>query len=259
MNALIERLDKALLDMIGRPEDVKRSTSFGKQTLPWAHGLGIYAAWNFLYGIAGETPDDYETMAELLPLLAHLPPPQYFMGIAIMRFSPYREKFRTSRFMGLQPVDGYAPVFPLPQEEVEGLAYYFKCDHVAGELSAYVGPVRHAVATWMDQWRGSDHERPRLDLYLVGPSAFLVIDTRPCAVKPAHRLEGIETHMYRHCDKARSVEHLVRDLAGLAGEEEIREALATLVAARLLWRDGDLFVALALFRNREDGRRDQAA
>jgi hypothetical protein len=29
MNALIERLDKALLDMIGRPEDIKRSTSFG--------------------------------------------------------------------------------------------------------------------------------------------------------------------------------------------------------------------------------------
>jgi magnesium-protoporphyrin IX monomethyl ester (oxidative) cyclase len=250
----IESLSNRLLALL--PKGC--ATRHAIQTLRWAHELGINAGWNFLYGIAGETPEDYEAMAEVLPLLAHLPPPQNFVDIAIMRFSPYREKFRTSRSMGLHPVDGYALVFPLPREEIEGLAYYFVSDRGAGEPSRYVGPVRDVVAAWIDQWQGPDHERPRLDMYRVGPSAFLVIDTRPCAVKPAHRLEGVEAHVYNHCDKARKAEHLVRDLAGLAGEEEIREALAKLVAARLLWRDGDRFVALALFRNREEDRRDRA-
>ena len=155
----------------------------------------------------------------------------------------------------VRPAAAYAHVFPLTPEEIEGLAYYFECDYAAGDPLGYVGPVRRAVGAWVAQWAGPADERPRLDMYRTGRSAFLVIDTRPCAVQPAYRLEGVAAEVYTRCDSARSLRGLVREFAGLADEKEIREALATLVAARLMWQGGDQFLALALFRNREGDRK----
>jgi ribosomal peptide maturation radical SAM protein 1 len=224
------------------------------QTLRWAQELGMHAGWNLLYGIAGELPEDYEAMAVLLPLLAHLPPPLGCVRVAIKRFSPYylnSFKFGLSR---VRPAPAYTHIFPLTPEEIEGLAYYFVADYTAADPLGYVAPVRHEVGTWIEQWSGPADERPLLDLWRVGPSAFLVIDTRPCALRPAHRLEGLTADVYTRCDSARSVRGLVRDFTGLSDEKGIREALATLVAARLMWQDGDRFLALALFRNREDDR-----
>jgi ribosomal peptide maturation radical SAM protein 1 len=224
------------------------------QTLRWATELGTNAAWNLLYGIAGEMAEDYEAMAGLLPLLAHLPPPLGFVRIAIKRFSPYYQAPQKFGLERVKPEPAYSYIFPLAPEEIEGLSYYFDCDYSSGDPLSYVGPVRHAVAAWLDQWSGPAHEHPRLDLYRVRGSACLAIDTRPCAVKPVHRLEGLEAEIYVRCDTARSVRALVRDFDGLTGEADIREALAKLVDARLMWQNGDRFIALALFRNREEDR-----
>ena len=251
----IESLSDRLLELL--PKGC--TTRHAIQTLRWAHELGMSASWNLLYGIAGELPEDYEAMAALLPLLAHLPPPLGCVRVAIKRFSPYHQQPRRFGLSRLRPTAVYTHVFPLTPEEIEGLSYYFDCDYTAGNPLGYMGPVRHAVGAWIAQWSGAAHERPQLDMYRVGRSALLVTDTRPCAVQQAHRLEGVGAEVYARCDRARSVCSLVQELAGLAGEEDIREALAALVADRLMWQGGDRFLALAVFRNREDDRKGWSA
>ncbi len=42
--------------------------------MKWAHYYGIKVAWNLLTGFPGETLEDYERQARLMPLLVHLPP-----------------------------------------------------------------------------------------------------------------------------------------------------------------------------------------
>ena len=57
--------------------------------MKWAHYYGIKVAWNLLTGFPGETLEDYEAQAELIPKLVHLPPPTGGGSIWMERFSPY--------------------------------------------------------------------------------------------------------------------------------------------------------------------------
>jgi len=185
-------------------------------------------------------------------------PPRHCMQTMIMRFSRYYKDPHKFGLLNVRPWPGYRYLSPLSPEELRGLAYYFECDYADGAPQGYVGPVSHAVAAWKEQWSDPEDKRPRLDLYRAGRSAFLVIDTRLCAVKQAHRLEGIEAQVYLRCDSARSVKDLACEFDGLVREEEIREMLAKLISAGLMWQDGERFLSLALFHNRDGCRKDRS-
>ena len=243
----IETLSNRLLKLLPKGCSAQQ----GIQALRWSQELGIRPGWNILYGICGENPEDYTAMAALLPLLAHLQPPSRCILLAIMRFSSYFQNAEKFGLRRLRPEAAYAHIFPLTQEEIDGLAYYFQCDYPGGDPVGYSLPVRHKVGMWQPLWERPRHERPRLDLYRAKGSALLVIDTRPCAVQAAHRLEGLAADLITRCDIARSIPSLAKELAGRAGEDVIRETLRALVDAKLVWQDGDRFLSLALFHNRE--------
>ena len=190
-------------------------------------------------------------MAELLSLFAHLQRPTGCFPVSIMRFSSYFQNAEKLGLRRLRPGLAYAHIFPLPREEIEGLAYYFQCDYPDGDPVEYSRPVRQAVEIWQTLWERSRDEQPRLDLYRAKGSSLLVVDTRPCAVQPAHRLEGLAADLVTRCDIARNIPGLVKELAGRAGEDAIRETLRALVDARLVWRDEGKYVSLPVFRNRE--------
>jgi hypothetical protein len=59
------------------------------QVLKWCKELGITPYWNFLWGFPDEPMHEYSRMAEIIPFLSHLPPPQSFGKILLDRFSPY--------------------------------------------------------------------------------------------------------------------------------------------------------------------------
>ena len=243
----IETLSNRLLRLLPKGCTAQQ----GIQAVRWSLELGIVPVWNFLYGIPGEQPGDYPAMAALIPLLAHLTPPSCCYQVMIMRFSRYYEDPGKVGLLRLRPGSAYPCILPLAPEEIEGLAYYFDCEYTAGDPLGYVDPVRHALVAWMAQWSGPANDRPRLDLYRVGKSAFLVTDTRPCAVQAVHRLEGLTAEVLMCCDMARSIPSLAKELAGQADERTISQTLQTLVDDRLVWQDGGRFLSLALFRNRE--------
>jgi hypothetical protein len=185
-------------------------------------------------------------------LLAHLQPPSGCFPLVIMRFSSYFQNAEKFGLRRLRPAPAYAHIFPLTQEEIDGLAFYLQCDYPDdGDPVEYSLPVRHAVGMWRALWERPRDDRPRLDLYRISGSSLLVIDTRPCAVQAAHRLEGLAADLITSCDMARSIPSLAKELAGQADERTVSQTLQTLVDARLVWQDGDRFLSLALFRNRE--------
>ena len=42
------------------------------QTLKWCVEIGLRPSWNYLWGFAGESRDDFERLAAMVPLLTHL-------------------------------------------------------------------------------------------------------------------------------------------------------------------------------------------
>ena len=99
------------------------------QLLRWCEELGIDCAWNILAGFPGEPPEEYERMAELVPLLEHLDAPMSTARLRLDRFSPFHARAEAYGFRRVRPSHAYFHVFPLGRRELDRLAYFFDYDY----------------------------------------------------------------------------------------------------------------------------------
>jgi magnesium-protoporphyrin IX monomethyl ester (oxidative) cyclase len=197
-------------------------------------------------------------MAKLLPLLSHLAPPMSCARLRLDRFSPFHARAEEYGFRRMRPAHAYFYVFPLGRREMSRLAYFFDFDYDdARTPEEYLAPVQRAVQAWWEARMGAG-EPPRLDAERDG-ERLVVTDTRPVALAERHELDGVRASVYELCDVAKTPEALLR-LPALAGREpEVRAALESLVAARLMTADGGRHLSLAVFRNRSAPRRARQA
>ena len=219
------------------------------QLMRWCDELGIECAWNLLAGFPSEPASEYERMAELIPLLAHLDPPMSCARLRLDRFSPFHARAEEYGFRRIRPSHAYFYVFPLGRREMSRLAYFFDFDYDDDRRPEdYVEPVQRAVQAWW-QARVAGDDRPRLDARFV-EDRVVVRDTRSVATAEHHELEGICAKVYELCDTARTYEGLLRrpELAGR--ERAVRSALGELVDRRLTTVDEGRYLSLAVFRNR---------
>lgn len=216
------------------------------QLLRWSAELGIRVSWNLLYGFPGESAESYSRMAAAVPLLSHLEPPIWAGAVRLDRFSPYFTAPDAYGITGLRPVPAYEHVFPLPQEDLHEIAYFF--DHDAGFVTApeYTHDLLHAAEAWLNGWQPG---AAALDLFLLGDLA-VINDTRPCAVAPTHHLGPLATSIYLLCDGARTAAGVVRDLPDGTSLEDVQAMLTDLVDRKLMLADGGRYLSLALFRSR---------
>jgi ribosomal peptide maturation radical SAM protein 1 len=218
--------------------------------LRWCEELGIFPLWNFLYGFPGEPPAEYEVMARLVPTISHLQPPTGCGPIRLDRFSPMFMHPEAFGLVGVRPHCAYYYVFPLGRQDLARLAYYFEFDYADGrDPKSYAGRVEREVERWVGLSRQPPERRPVLDLHRA-EDRLIVRDTRPCAVAPEHRLEGLAAELYLLCDDARGLPGLLRELAGRADEAEARAALGGLVAAGLMAEMEGQYLSLAVVRDR---------
>ena len=188
------------------------------QFLKWARELGIFVGWNFLWGSSQEKDQWYFEMAEWLPEIFHLQPPG-FGRIQYHRFSPYHQ--RAQEFgLELEPYWTYSQVYPLPQELLVDLAYFFedkKRDSMAEALKKRPGlrKVQGLIVRWNSWWNQlgfgdspSDRQLPTLSMTDDGKT-IKILDTRPVAVKLLHLLKGLNCWIYRLCDRSRSYKSLL--------------------------------------------------
>jgi ribosomal peptide maturation radical SAM protein 1 len=218
------------------------------QLLRWCEELGIECAWNILAGFPGESPEEYEWMAETIPFLEHLRPPCSCCAIRLDRFSPLYDRPTESGIHKMRPARAYYYVYPLTRRELGRLAYFFDFDYSDDRVvEQYLDPVSHAVGRWVTAWRGPD--APRLDAVIDGDTV-VVTDTRAVARTERHVLTGLPAQILLVCDQRSSWTSLSAALDLGGREAEAEEALDSLVANGLVARRGHRYLTLPVFRDR---------
>jgi ribosomal peptide maturation radical SAM protein 1 len=221
------------------------------QLLRWCEEIGIDCVWNVLAGFPGEEGSEYVKMADLVPLLTHLNPPCSCTPVRLDRFSPFHFRAESFGFKKMRPARAYFFVFPLGRRELNRLAYFFDFDYGDGrDPNLYLRPLVRVVQNWCGS-RFNAEKRTKLDAHFEG-AEILVTDTREIACAPQYRLTGLRARLFALCDVGTTIPALLRQLE-LAGRElEVRSALESLVADRLVVHDDGHYLTLAVFRNRSD-------
>jgi ribosomal peptide maturation radical SAM protein 1 len=216
------------------------------QLLRWCDELDIFPSWNVLYGFPGEPVEDYERMAELIPLLTHLPPPGFCVRVRMDRFSPLYKQSAEFGLENVRPMEAYSYVFPLPESAIRNIAYFFEFDYRDGRRPA---EYARALVERIEEWAAlASAKPPRLDAYPVG-GLLTIVDTRPCATKRQHFFTGLAAQVYRECDAAAKAPSLARRLA--VPEDDVRKAIERFLKEKLMVEMDGQFLSLAIFRNRE--------
>jgi ribosomal peptide maturation radical SAM protein 1 len=208
--------------------------------LKWCRAADIRPIWNALYGFPNEPRHEYARLAELVPLLTHLTPPEYAGPIRLDRFSPYFENPGGFDIRGIEPFPAYREIYDLPAAALRNLAYFFTFERA--DL-AYVEPFAAAIAAWREE-----HERAEL-ITLDDGRNLLVCDYRTVAPSPVTVLEGRERAVLLACDDIRSAAQ-VRDALASAGDEagpgEIARVLTSLIERRLVIAEDDRYLSIAV-------------
>jgi hypothetical protein len=91
-------------------------------------------------------------------------------------------------------------------------------------------------------------EYPRLDATIVDQDDILITDTRPCAPMRSSLLSGVAAQVLLRCDTSQTVAGLARQMK--TNEAEIRVALDSLRASKLVVEMEDHYTSLPVLRNR---------
>jgi len=234
----IEGLHDGILDLMAKGN----SAVINVQLLRYAREAGISTMWMLLVGFPGEDPRWHAEVAEWLPLIYHLQPPNSVVHIRFDRFSVYHQ--RPADFnLQLTPYPNYRVIYPHAPELLKDLAYFFIDGNVPPSPDASPGAI--ALGNAVGEWK---------NIHLTGlrpvfcstdhGDSISFLDTRPCAPVRRSTITGLEAEAYRLLDAALAPAELATRLA--RDEREVAEALSSLVAKKLVLALGDKYLALAL-------------
>ena len=227
------------------------------QTMKWAREMGMRLSWNILSGFPGEEDEWYAEMAEWVPNIVHLQPPQGVLKFRYDRFSAYQ--LRAEEFgVHLQPNRRYAFCYPLSPDDLRDVAYFFEDPRdlpptpaageddielrrqslVAAGVSSYQeyyrllmasatrrgargqeGEGRRRLADYVEEWLRIfwREVRPILSMTDHG-DRISFFDTRPVASSRRHEVSGLARRVYLACDQAQSKTGLLSALKSDDGE-----------------------------------------
>ena len=215
------------------------------QLLEWCREMGMRAAWNWLWGVPGENPLEYERMRQWIPLLHHLQPPDWFVRIRLDRFSPLFDFQKVFGICNVRASLPYRLIYPLDESTLNDLAYHFDYDYEDGrEPDEYAAGLAYEILRWRDLWRA--RRRPPILSMLDMRLCVVIYDTRPCATRNVIVLVGIEADIYRHLVDIRTHDQLIQHFTRLGFQTtEIQKAISNLIEKKLVLVDSDRCLALA--------------
>ena len=209
----IESLHSAVLTLMDKGVQAWQNV----QLLKACRELGVRLSWNFLWGFPGEEDEWYAETAALLPALEHLQPPSGVTRVRYDRFSPYHQ--RPADFgLTLRPVPAMAHVYPLPEEDLTDLTYFFAAEGRADVFTGTGGgllegrPGIQAVQALVSPWRLSfwGENPPVLEVEDDGETLH-VRDTRACAKEKSFLLTGLDRTVYLACEEAPSEDRVTEE------------------------------------------------
>lgn len=234
----IESLSDHAIKIMGKPTTPVRSIA----TLKWCASLGVEVAWNYLYGVPGERPEEVDQLQQMIPQLSHLPPPVGMSSIDVTRFSNY---FEDPDKYGLAPLlvrELQRGIYPFPEESIRRLSYFFDSEYFREwRRSEAWRKMTRVIMSWHQaRWRSHLLYSRRRD------GGAVVIDTRPARKRLVHRLTAVEAAVCEACDQPRTVEAVREQLGARWGEEEVAAALEGLAQEGLLLQHGERVLNLAV-------------
>lgn len=215
------------------------------QVLKWCKEFGVTPLWNLIWGFPGEPPGEYQRMARLAPLLAHLPPPVSFNGLRLDRFSPNFTESARFGFDDVAPMRAYEHVYNVSSAALANLAYFFRFRYSDGrDPAAYVEPLVAALRRWQRRAASAD-------LFSVDTGEHLILcDLRPSAAEPLMILDTIDREIHRACDAIVDRAHVTRAvesaLVQAVDDGRIDARLDALVARGVVIEDNGRFLSLSV-------------
>lgn len=217
------------------------------QLLKWCKEYDIAADWNLLYGFPGETAADYRAMLELLPSVRFLGPPSACGPLRLDRFSPYFDRPEAFGITDVRALQSYRYLYPFDEDVLRRIAYYFDFSYDSGRRAdSCAQEVLRYVRGWQAEKASGQLTAGRL------PDGRLRLDdSRHDATAPWFVLDGLEQSAYEYCDRAHALpaieSHLRRAFPERSfGRAELRVFLDSAVANRLMVRDEQRYLSLAL-------------
>ncbi|MBL7161164.1 MAG: RiPP maturation radical SAM C-methyltransferase [Anaerolineales bacterium] len=238
----IESLDTEILQLMRKG----CITTQNVQLLKWAREFGIQVNWLLLSGFPGEPPDAYRRMAEMLPALVHLQPPETWglSRLRLDRFSPYFQTPEAYGMVNVRPSLAHRFVYPFPEESLARMAYHFDFDYVDDrQPEVYTSMLREALR----QWRAQADSGSLLSLR--SDERLTLCDTRPGAHQREIVLVGLAKAIYEYCDEGRTLQAILHHLKQI-GEpyetEDVQTILDSIVEARVMLYTDDRYLSLAI-------------
>jgi ribosomal peptide maturation radical SAM protein 1 len=232
----IETLETGILKLMNKGCTALQNVQILKLSLE----VGLYVVWNFLYGFPGESPDQYDAIARILPQLSHLQPPAGAGRVRADRFSPYfkePERFGAS----LTPAAAYSHIYRVDAAELPELAYHFDMHaERSAELEESCERVILLVKAWQRDAGGSSLTARDLG------EVLLIEDRRGSLPKADHRLDGAAADLLRYCWKIRSRREIRDHLSSRYPPEAIDAAFAQLREAMLIAEETNNCLSLPL-------------
>jgi ribosomal peptide maturation radical SAM protein 1 len=208
--------------------------------LRWARYYGIDVGWNVLWGIPGETAEDYAQQAALVPQLTHLQPPITEGRIWLERFSPMFTELPDDRFRFKAPERSYRYVYPSGIDLAKA-AYFFDYELKDALPDETYDDLRRAIAQWREAWRDT---QPVLK-YWFAPGLLQIYDGRWQG--RSYTFKGKAAEVYRACSERPRSAASVRDELGLdIGVEKIWRVFGEFEQLGMMMLDGEHALALAI-------------
>jgi hypothetical protein len=211
--------------------------------LRWSRYYGISVSWNLLWGFPGETEQDYEEQAAVIPHMLHLQPPSAADRIWLERFSPLFTGQDVYQIRDRKPERSYRYVYP-DRVDVDQVAYFFEY-RTDSELpdGAYTG-IRSAVAAWSSAWQA---DSPPALTYRSAPHFVQVYDERHQGKDGTYTFKDTLADLYLACGNKPSTAAAVRRKLDLRmSAEAIQEIFEEFAHRGLMFLDGQYALSLAL-------------
>ena len=211
---------------------------------------GISVIWNLLCGFPEEKEEYLAEIAELIPKITYLKPPNYLIHIRFQKYSVYT--INADRYgLKLRPTRVYDYVYGANRDFIERFAYnfdpvdeqeYYLYNHYAEKGKAYAD-----VLHWVEKWLTIFHRQDladRLDV-TIKKDKVEIIDLRSASKKMIHELKGFCAEVYRECFTAKKCADLSKKFS-VHGEENLQAALDQLCDDNLMINMRDEYLSLGI-------------
>lgn len=188
----IESLSSGLLKLMNKGVSARQNLMLLRN----AASLGLYVAWNMLWGFPGEDETYYEETLKLLPLIRHCCPPEVFRHICIDRFSPYFKNPGNFQIENLRPWEVYQNIFP-ERADINKLAYRFIGDYpcASHDNPQIIRDIADELTLWKDHWQTSYLAiTPMADYYMIYDKRGIDGQSQTHVVDKNRAVEIMTTH-----------------------------------------------------------------